>query len=448
MPKLLNRILSWYPGRRCWRKKYKGQTHYLGTGGKCNGPDDRHGYEQALGEWFAIKQRIDAGLPAALAKPPVLAKLVNDPMQSYGEPIVLPVKTLQTAARFAHNYALDPDLSQAVLTSPTDATIAEAVKAFTGTIRQKAELGERSIRTYHEAVHALGDFKAFCERHGAKLGIETLDNVNAPVLNLYRQKQLDLLRDRKHSAFTAKRRLQFLKRLLEWAYENELLERLPRNLSKNYARVDLPDPTPRPLTLDEVKALWAAATTKGKFSRKSQRAALYTLLGINCGYRSGDIATLKHTHIKKQKDGWYLVRTREKTGSPQCHKLWEQTRKLLEAEMTDPELHELVLLDERNQPLVTESFDAKTGCSDCIGRMFQRLREKLEWTGKGRGHSSLRDTGAQFLKDRHHQQSLIKEYLGHKNRDVVRHYVTDSFESYKPLFEALDAMGKHFDLTM
>lgn len=142
---------------------------------------------------------------------------------------------------------------------------------------------------------------------------------------------------------------------------------------------------------------------------------------MNCGYRSGDIATLKHAHIRKEGEGksqvWYIFRTREKTGSPQCHKLWKLTRQLLQEEMTDPETTELVLLDECKQPLVVESMDTKTAKSDCIGRMFGRLKGKLGWTGAGRGHSSLRDTAAQALKDNHYPQHLIKQFLGYKNRD-------------------------------
>ena len=39
-------MLSWYETRRCWRKKYKGHSYYVGTGG--TGPNDMEAYQRAL----------------------------------------------------------------------------------------------------------------------------------------------------------------------------------------------------------------------------------------------------------------------------------------------------------------------------------------------------------------------------------------------------------------
>ena len=51
-------LLSWYPGRNCWRKTYRGKTHYLGCG-VCKGKTDAAGYQTALDEWWIIKARED-----------------------------------------------------------------------------------------------------------------------------------------------------------------------------------------------------------------------------------------------------------------------------------------------------------------------------------------------------------------------------------------------------
>ena len=116
--------------------------------------------------------------------------------------------------------------------------------------------------------------------------------------------------------------------------------------------------------------------------------------------------------------------------------------------MTDPAEHELCLLDERGGTLVTESLDATTAKTDCVGRCFNRVKEKAKITGPNKGHSVLRDTSAQALKDNGFPRHIISEFLGHKNRDVARHYITETIESRKELFKAIDFLESHFNLKL
>lgn len=441
MPKQLERIISWYPARQCWRKKYQGKTYYLATGGVCNGEQDKEGYLTAVAEWSDLKRRIDNGLPIQKMELPSAGQ-VRPRLD-----IKLPLKQLPVES-FAYDYRNEPDLPGELLAVPNEVTLDALVEAFIAEYRQLADMGERAVSTFRGARDALADFQGFAKRHKVTHVNRVEPRRFSHFLKCYRDKQLELISKGEHSAFTAKRRLLFVRKLIEWAYENEYLDNLPRKVNGNYAKVPLPDPNPQPFALEEVKAIWKAATTKNKFSRKSNHNALYILLGLNCGYRSGDIATLKHEHLIEHEGRLLIVRKREKTNSPQIHRLWPITAQLLREQMTDPDEHDTLLLDERGGKLVVEFIDKKTSHTDCIGRCFNRLKLKVGWSGPNKGHSVLRDTSAQALKDKGYAKHVIKQFLGHKERDVMRHYVTESIESRRELFDALDTLDTYYGLKM
>lgn len=450
MPIKSKRIINWYSSRQCWRKKYKGKTHYLATGGKCKGEDDQEGYLEALAEFHAIKRQVDAGLPAKPKKPIPTNPQQSDTLQSedvlskaFAQLPKVDSQQLQNFAAF-HDYSSDPDeLPHAALIQPKTATLDELVAAFVGEFKHRAETNDCSIATYRESRDTLADFQAYCLKYKRIF----VDDIDEHLLKCYRDRQRELVQQGANSPYTAKKRLYYLKRFLEWAYKHRYLDTLPRNLDRHFARVvKLPDPNPQPFTLEQVKAIWKAATTKTTYSRKSNRNALYILLGLNCGYRSKDIAALKHSHLRQENGFWVIDRKREKTGSPQVHKLWPLTQKLLFDEMTKPEKHEVMLLDERGGLLVVESIEKKTGLNDCIGRCFNRVKEKTDIKGPGTGHSVLRDTGADTIKQHFPETPhIVSQYLGHKPTGMMTHYAR---EHYELLFSSLDWLEGHFKLTL
>ena len=124
--------------------------------------------------------------------------------------------------------------------------------------------------------------------------------------------------------------------------------------------------------------------------------------------------------------------------------------------MTDPRDSDLALLDANGKPLVVDNLDATTAKTDPIGRSFDRARKRADyhrekqglekrWEGNRKGIKYLRKTGAQALaKQFPETPHIVKQYLGHKEKDVVRHYRT---QEYALLFKALHWMEKHFDLA-
>lgn len=436
-----DRLLNWYPTRQCWRKKYRGKMYYLGTGGQCQGPEDSEGYLVALGEFAEIKRRVDEGqTPRPTPARKQADKPAPAPSSDFEVVIDIPVKQL---AGMATDYSSDPDeLPQAILAQPQEATLDELIGSFVDDFKQRALLEDVSISMYREVKDCLDDFQGYARKY-KRAKIEQLDE---HLLKCYRDRQRELVQAGEFSPFTVKKRLANLKRFIEWAYRHRYLDSIPRNVDKHFAKVvKLPDPDPQPFTLEQVKAIWKQATKKGKFSRKSQKNALFVLLGLNCGYRSGDIASLKHSHLRKENGFWIIDRKREKTGSPQVHKLWPLTYQLLMDEATDPAESEIMLRDERGGLLVDHVID-RVGSNDCIGRCFSRIKIRAGITGKNTGHAVLRDTGADAIKKQFPETPhIVSQYLGHKPKGMQTHYTR---EHYDLLFQALDWLESYFDFKL
>lgn len=443
-----DQLLNWYATRNCWRKKYRGKMYYLGTGGVCKSPDDTEGYLAALGEFAEIKRRVDAGLPPR-PTPDELTQKTVPPSPSPRESHVVKVRVpylripVKHLAGMATDYSSDPDeLPQATLAQPAAATLDELIDAFVNDFKQRALLEDVSISMYREIKDCLEDFQGYARKYERA----KIENVDEHLLKCYRDRQRQLVQAGEFSPFTVKKRLANLKRFLEWAYRHRYLDSIPRNVDKSFAKVvKLPDPDPQPFTFEQVKAIWKEATSKTKFSRKSQKNALFILLGLNCGYRSGDIATLKHSHLRQENGFWIIERKREKTGSPQVHKLWPLTYQLLMEEATDPAESEIMLHDERGGLLVDKVID-RVGSNDCVGRCFNRVKLKAGIKGKNTGHAVLRDTGADAIKQYFPEvPHIVSQYLGHKPKGMQTHYTR---EHYDLLFKAIDWLDSHFGLKL
>lgn len=419
------RELQWYKPRKCWRKKYKGKAYYLAKG---KGPDDRQSYEAALLEWLQKKAELDG-------KPQQPSRKTESLTET------------DTSVPFASLYDHLPDEIPSSTRTAKDWTIAEVMQAYLDSRRKEAEGKRRTVWTYGGAMSKLHDFLGFAARF-KKVWMSEID---AHFVRHYRETTLSLppirLKDgtagRPIGKHTARKRLFYFKHWLEWAEENEYIPRLPKNLNRKFCRIEgMPDPTPTTFTVEEVQEL---------FKYASQRCKLYLCLGLNCGYGPTDIATLRQEDVDW--DEWEIHRSRTKTGAPSHHSLWHVTMELLLRERNTKS--KLVLVDEDGKPLQNDKFEGAVGRTTPIVQSFYRARtradkhrvkEKLprRWNAPNRGIKILRKTGAQWLEDHFPETPhIVKQYLGHKERDVVRHYRK---ESYKLLFEALDAMEKHFDL--
>jgi len=437
------RLLSWYAPRRCWRKVYQGKAYYVGKG--SSGPDDEKGYQRGLEEFYAIKRRVDepepepeevvqSVAPATDDGKAALEAAIRDAFASVVGSDDIPKNVLS----FASDYSTLSNTLPEVPTPQAPGYLKDRIKDYLSDIKQRVEIGGLAITSYREYEDKLEDFVGYARQKQ----VEKLDEVTGHFLNHYRKQQLDLVISKKIGAFTAKKRLAHTKRFLEWCRRLEYIEQVPACVDKTYAQITTPKPTPYPFTKQQVNKLWKH-TLEQAHRTGSYRNVLFVALGLNCGYRSGDIASLRHEHLFRRKGRWYIERGRNKTGSPQHHILWGVTIELLQAEMTNPKHHDLVLVDINGEPLVKEDFVKSK--IDLVREAFKRIRRNMKW-GPNTGHSCLRDTGADWLKKTFPQYpGVVSQYLAHMPQGMTTHYANQHYET---LYECLDEMDKHYNLSL
>jgi integrase len=407
--------LTWHDARKCWKKHHNGRTYYVGKGA-CRGKTDRPGYLQAISQWREIERVLSPVKPDPFALPPGL--------------------DLSLAARMATDWTrLGVSKPVAVTTAPADRTIEGILRKFVAEQSARARAGEIRVSSYSVFPILLADFRDYCKAAGRT----HVHEIDPGLLDAYRRDQKALIgRTDEHalSAYSVRDRLVKVRAFLKWCYRVGAIDCIPRNVDDDFARVGLPGPNPKTFTLDEIRKLWNGA---------SQRTKLYIALGLNCGYRQEDIASLLPEHLDL--DARMIRRQRSKTGTAQPHKLWTVTSELLRREMA-PRGSAFALLDANGQRLVRVELrdDGGTKRNDPIRLAFDRVMAKLKMADDERRFSTLRKTGATTINRLYPRQPhLASQYLAHDDAATKRFYVE---EFYETLFAALDAMEAHFALTL
>lgn len=427
--------LTYHKPRKSWKKVYQGATYYLEAG---KGAKTDENYRLALAEWEALKARIDAGENTPVATPPTKA----------------PAPVADTAAPFAgrsFDEFLHPHLVRSTSAGSTvtadDTTVNGLVAQFLLARRTQVDAGNLSVKQYAEDKAKLEDWKLFCGMRG----IEQIEQATGTALNEYRDLTLraTISGDEENpaiSAVTAKKRLAVLRKWLDWCYEIEALESLPR-IHKKLAQVPLPKPKPRFFNVADVRELFKAA---------DQRMKLFIALGVNCGFTQKDIATLTPDMVDWNQG--LIVRQRSKTGADSKHKLWEVTLELLRREQA-PAASEYLLLNQNGNPLYTEKLNANGNHveSDCIRlawNRFIRSQEKADAAREADGESRrlqeplggfkyLRKTSANLIEGEYQEAPHIASlFLAHTDNSVKRHYASTAYEL---LFEAIDWLDSQYD---
>lgn len=393
------RELTWFKPRKCWKKFCEGKVYYLGKG-KCRGKTDDGGYQVALAEWEALKQRLQI-VPAGVDSRRINAVAMATDLSARG-----------------HTF----DASKADPVSG-EKRISALVNVYLAKRRIEAESGQISVKMYDEHRCKLNDFAL----NAAKNGIGTIDQVTSKFLNWYRDRQLEIVADGTISAITAKKRLSRLKTFLEWCYSSEYLDQLPRCLVNGFTKVDIPDPKPQFFTVAEVKTLFAAAPPS--------RTKLYICFACNFGWTQADISSLTHEMIDW--DEMTVTRKRSKTGIPTKHRFWKITAELLNAHMTHKS-EGLALVGKKGLPLLTKRINSKgqESGTDVIRLAFNRVRE-IVMPGDKRGFAVFRKTSGDFVKNEFQSEPhLFDQFLGHApHNKMEKHYSTLHRER---LFDAIE----------
>jgi integrase len=233
----------------------------------------------------------------------------------------------------------------------------------------------------------------------------------------------------------ADRILGTARRFVKWCWEHELLTDLPCNLTKREYNFTQAPKVITTWTLDEVRALWAAAGGQTK---------LHLALMLNCGFVGKDISDLRHREVDWS--AGTITRKRSKTkghGSVPvvCYKLWPATFALLQQHRsTDPDV---VLLTAGGHRWITERQDPEDGYkrSDCVQSGFKYWQKRA---GVKRAPKGLHATAASLLGTHPSYKFFTAYFLGHSPRGMAeKHYVKPNDGEFA---EALKWLGEQFDL--
>ncbi|MBL4810608.1 MAG: tyrosine-type recombinase/integrase [Phycisphaerales bacterium] len=263
-----------------------------------------------------------------------------------------------------------------------------------------------------------------------------LDSLNELMLSDYRDYTLSCPKSKcskkKISIWTAKSRLDVIKYMIKWGYKHALIDQMPRNMD-GYSRVQLPQPTIKRFSREEIYLLYDTA---------NDRMKTFIVLALNCGFGQTDISNLRVGEIDL-KEG-RIIRKRSKTGVECQFALWPLTVKLLkEHGNMDGKPGDRVFVSRSGQRLVHEQYvDDVLKKTDCVRLAFMRLMKSLD-IPQDRGFYALRKTAACEIE--RIDPMVTEMYLGHSERGLKRHYAERDWarldEAIMELFPALLNIG-------
>ncbi|MCA9119275.1 MAG: site-specific integrase [Planctomycetaceae bacterium] len=206
------------------------------------------------------------------------------------------------------------------------------------------------------------------------------------------------------------------KQFIQYLYDVEALDQLPRNFSNRQLGFKVGVQKVQTLTNQEVELLFAQAEV---------RTRLFILLMLNCGMTQKDISDLKHTEVDWEQET--IQRRRSKTQQFEnvptvTYPLWKETFRLLKRHKSKHK--ELVIVNDNGMPLVREFLDGEAFKKiDNVKSAWFRLLQRKELEGFNRTLKDLRKTSATRLEAHPDHQSVADYFLGHSGSSVAqRHY--------------------------
>jgi integrase len=167
-------------------------------------------------------------------------------------------------------------------------------------------------------------------------------------------------------------------------------------------------------SMDELTRLFRAGRTRDR---------LYILLGLNCGFTSIEISTLRTFEVFLDAADPYIHRRRHKTGVEAKWLLWPETVTLLRRHRAPDNAHRSWLLTREGNELVEDTRECR---KDAIDQAWTALWPRSGLPG-WRGHRFLRKTGANAVK----KLGGLEEsemYLAHQEPGLNKHYANRNWE--------------------
>ena len=194
---------------------------------------------------------------------------------------------------------------------------------------------------------------------------------------------------------------------------------------------------------------------------------LYLLLMLNCGFTNIDVGTLLKSEVQLEEGR--IVRQRTKTRRHEHppvvnYKLWPRTARLLRSHLSSDPV--LALTNRAGGPLCVSKLVVENGktretvwCS--VLRRYGTMKKPKPKTANKRPRTTqekpklpdkqlkyLRETGSSKLRSDRRFLSLDSLYLGHSLVTIAdKHYNVFDGQPYEPLDEAIEWLGKEFEIS-
>lgn len=475
--------LSWHAARSQWKKFKAGRTYYLGQAGVSR---TRKTHDLAVREWSDITAQLEAATaaggqaniirtrpmkPSPTGHGSMMQRSLADRLASirnrldqievgdtggseaidgrlFIRPAPQPI-THDEIEKLRHDLAAvgvddHPDAAlPAALdnepNTPASETIRGVMDAHIDTLKQKHAAGERggkSLRSRSWKFESLCKWTPPGERHTiGELPAERLDSQLISLLHSFLMKQIST--DTWSPTYAAGH-LAAMKTLVRWAYENEHIDKLPRNISSRHLTISKPEPVVKTMTPKHIHALLANA---------APRTRAFILLGLNTGATAQDISELKHQELDLKAGTITRRRSKSQRARTACPTvtwpLWKETIKAIRDTMTPGGTD--VFTGQQGRPLVVETVrkDGRVQKTDSIRQAFDRTRRKLEASHPDiPSFKTLRATAANTLRQSDQFSDITDLFLGHAAASVLdRHYAT---QRNAKLAEAVAWLGDHF----
>ncbi len=389
-------LMGWEKRGKRWVKRYKGTLYYVSPQ-KLGCPPTKEGSREKMNQhWVTRMAEIDAA-----DEDPEAKRL--DGINAQLEKIVA-IRERQVRAYDAAIAVMNEDEQS----TPNDYRIGLCFDMFLAQKlkhHEEGAFGADRYSNYRNHVKAL--------REWINLDDAPLDILNATLLVDLTAYFRGAVKKRIMSWQTAKARLGVYKQFIQWLYESELIEHLPRNIDN--PAISIKSQTTAVRTMDVAEVCKWIADADGL-------AELYLLLMANCLYGHSDIAALRW---EDWKDG-AIEKPRVKTGDwdnvpTTYYKLWPQTQRLLkEHKSNDPNL---VLVSRNGTPVAIRTIvDGKLKNNNAIRNMLFKLGKKMGYKIEPK---MIRKCSANLIDNHRDYGRYASYFLGHAPRSIKdRHYAT------------------------
>lgn len=168
---------------------------------------------------------------------------------------------------------------------------------------------------------------------------------------------------------------------------------------------------------------YSADTLAQLYRHATSLERLFLLLGLNCGFTSGEIASLRRFEVFLDTDRPYIHKRRHKTGVEARWVLWPETAALLRRHRARANVDLRWLLTAAGKPLVEVTCTHRRDSVDKHWKELFRRTASVAWMG----FRFLRKTGANAVK-RLGGLEESEMYLAHQEPGLNKHYANRNWE--------------------